>query len=104
MGQTAQKPARTSAGDSVDTLYQTTRTRVTRRCDPDGARILKQPLGPGAVERLRHERAMLARLTGVPGVLEPLEDPATPQALVFADSGGTALSALLAARGSNPVK
>ncbi|HXC60230.1 MAG TPA: diguanylate cyclase [Steroidobacteraceae bacterium] len=98
MGSTVQNLSRTIPDGPAETLYQTTRTRVTRRSAPEGVQILKQPLGPGAGDRLRHERAMLARLTGVHGVLAPVEDPLAQNSLVFADAGGVSLSTLLATR------
>jgi diguanylate cyclase (GGDEF)-like protein len=102
MGSTVQNLSRTVSDGPAETLYQTTRTRVSRRCTPEGAQILKQPLGPGAGDRLRHERAMLARLVGVAGVLTPVDDPLEQNTLVFADAGGVALSSLLAARRLEP--
>ncbi|GAA2854031.1 serine/threonine protein kinase [Actinoplanes cyaneus] len=49
-------------------LYDSERTRVTRIRAADGSgTVSKQPLGPGAPERLRTEVAALRRLTGVPG-------------------------------------
>src|SRR5262249_45088391 len=102
MGSTVQNLSRTLSDGPAETLYQTTRTRVPRRSAPEGAQILKQPLGPGASERLRHERAMLARLAGVAGVLAPIDDPLTQNVLVFADPGGVALSSLLSSRRLEP--
>ncbi|BBH68226.1 serine/threonine protein kinase [Actinoplanes sp. OR16] len=49
-------------------LYDSDRTRVTRLTAADGtALIRKQPLGPGAADRLRNEIEVLRRLDGVPG-------------------------------------
>ncbi len=102
MGSTVQNFARALPEGPADTLSLTTRTRVTRQCASDGARIVKQPVGAGAAERLRHERAMLEHLAGVPGVIAPLPEAEAPDALVFPDLGGHALSALLAARRLEP--
>ncbi|GAA2692410.1 diguanylate cyclase [Actinoplanes palleronii] len=50
-------------------LYDSERTRVARVRDNDGAWVIrKQPLGPGAAERLRNELAVLRRLDGVIGI------------------------------------
>ncbi|MEU4690327.1 diguanylate cyclase [Actinoplanes sp. NPDC023714] len=49
-------------------LYDSDRTRVTRLHAADGTPLVrKQPLGPGATERLRNEIAVLRWLAGVPG-------------------------------------
>ncbi|MFI1994770.1 diguanylate cyclase [Actinoplanes sp. NPDC020271] len=49
-------------------LYDSERTRVTRVRAADGSwTVSKQPLGPGAPERLRDELTALRRLAGVPG-------------------------------------
>ncbi|BCY10240.1 diguanylate cyclase [Actinoplanes sp. L3-i22] len=49
-------------------LYDSERTRVTRIRGADGGWLIdKQPLGPGAEERLRNELAALKRLAGVDG-------------------------------------
>ncbi|GAB7040016.1 diguanylate cyclase [Catenuloplanes sp. NPDC020197] len=49
-----------------EVLYESERTLVTRR--PTGGVVSKRLRGPGAEERARHERAMLERAAGVPGV------------------------------------
>ncbi|HKS98443.1 MAG TPA: hypothetical protein VJT31_02845, partial [Rugosimonospora sp.] len=54
----------------LEELYDSERTRVVR-VRPEGSSstvVYKQPLGPRAAERLRHERAILERLAGVAGV------------------------------------
>ncbi|OLS99470.1 hypothetical protein BJF90_08070 [Pseudonocardia sp. CNS-004] len=55
--------------------------------------IRKEPLGPDAERRLRHERAMLERLRDVAGVAQ-LEAPRYPGSIVLADVGGTSLAEL----------
>jgi hypothetical protein len=55
--------------DPADVLHETARTRVTRVFLPGRTIIRKQPLGPDAERRLRHERAMLERLRGTEGVV-----------------------------------
>lgn len=87
-----------TSDEPAETLYLTARTRVLKVRAGAGWMIHKQPLGPGAAERLRLEKAMLARLQGVPGILQPLQEDAPAHALVFADARGVALSRLLAAR------
>ncbi|MBB2940315.1 diguanylate cyclase (GGDEF)-like protein [Actinoplanes lutulentus] len=49
-------------------LYDSDRTRVVRISTADGTRLVrKQPLGPGAAERLSNELEVLRRLGGVEG-------------------------------------
>ncbi|WP_433506732.1 AAA family ATPase [Pseudonocardia halophobica] len=55
--------------------------------------IRKEPLGPDADRRLRHERAMLERLRDVGGVAQ-LEATRYPGSIVLADGGGTSLAGL----------
>ena len=75
-------------------LHESERTRVTRVFLPDRTVIRKEPLGPGAFGRLRHELAMLGRLRGVAGVAQLLEEPSYPGSIVLADVGGTSLAGL----------
>jgi predicted ATPase/signal transduction histidine kinase len=53
--------------------------------------IRKEPLGPEARARLRHEVAMLERLRGVAGIPQLLDMPVLPDSIVLADVGGTSL-------------
>ncbi|WP_436533597.1 diguanylate cyclase [Actinoplanes sp. HUAS TT8] len=56
-------------------LYDSERTRVTRIREADGSWVVsKQPLGPGADERLRNELAALQRLAGVDGTPQLVGD------------------------------
>ncbi|MEV0901480.1 diguanylate cyclase [Actinoplanes sp. NPDC049802] len=51
-----------------EVLYDSDRTRVSRVRVTDGGWVIrKQPLGPGAADRLRDEIAVLRRLAGLPG-------------------------------------
>ena len=49
--------------------------------------IRKEPLGPDAERRLRHEVAMLERLRGVAGVAQLVDEPRYPGSIVLADAG-----------------
>ena len=51
----------------VELLYETDHTRVTRLALAGRTVIRKEPLGPDADARLRHEVAILERLRGVAG-------------------------------------
>jgi hypothetical protein len=77
----------------TEVLHEGGRTRVTRLYLPGGTAIRKEPLGPDADRRLRHELAMLERLRGVPGVAQLLDAPRYPGSLVLAD-GGESLAGL----------
>jgi serine/threonine protein kinase len=77
----------------VETLHESGRTRVTRLFLPGRTVIHKQPLGPDAVERLEHERAMLERLRGLDGVAQVVDAPRYPDSIVLADVGGTSTAA-----------
>ncbi|WP_343984522.1 AAA family ATPase [Pseudonocardia aurantiaca] len=57
--------------------------------------IRKEPLGPEAQQRLRHELAILERLRGVVGVAQLLDAPRSPGSLVLADVGGTSLAGVV---------
>ncbi|MBV9822524.1 MAG: AAA family ATPase, partial [Actinobacteria bacterium] len=71
------------------------RTRVLRRRLPGGTSVIvKQFIGPGAVARRRHEREILLRLAGVPGVAH-LSDVADPDGIVLDDDGGRSLAEIV---------
>ncbi|HYZ69422.1 MAG TPA: protein kinase, partial [Mycobacterium sp.] len=83
-----ERPTRT------ETLHESDRTRVARLVFPDRTVIRKEPLGPDAQQRLRHEAAILERLQGVPGVVQLVEAPRYPEAIVLQDVGGRSLTGL----------
>ncbi|AEV83986.1 serine/threonine protein kinase [Actinoplanes sp. SE50] len=66
-------------------MYRSDRTRVVRRHSP--ALIAKQATGPGAHRRTEHERAVLTRLAGLPGVPR-LAAGQQRQTLMLIDDGG----------------
>ena len=78
----------------AELVHQSDRTRVTRLFLPGRTVIRKEPLGPDAERRLRHETAMLERLRGVEGVAQLAEAPRYPGSIVLADAGGTSLAGL----------
>jgi diguanylate cyclase (GGDEF)-like protein len=72
---------------------------VTRLYRPGGTVVRKQPLGPGANERLQHERGLLGRLAGVPGIVQVAsardDGPGGSRArgsIVLEDAGDTSLA------------
>ncbi|MFF4601125.1 AAA family ATPase [Amycolatopsis sp. NPDC001319] len=77
----------------VEVLHESDRTRVSRLFLAGRTVIRKEPLGPDAERRLRHERAMLERLRDVAGVAQ-LEAPRYPGSIVLVDVGGTGLAGL----------
>src|SRR5690242_1771507 len=78
----------------AEMVHESERTRVTRLFFPGRTVIRKEPLGPGAAGRLRHETAMLERLRGVAGVVQLAAAPRYAGSLVLADAGGTSLAGL----------
>ncbi|MBL7492679.1 diguanylate cyclase [Frankia sp. AgB1.9] len=75
-------------------LHETERTRISRLVLPTGPVIRKEPLGPDAPGRLRHEREILDRLAGLPGISQLARDgsQAPPDAILLVDVGGAPLS------------
>ena len=64
--------------DRAEVVHESARTRVTRLFLPEGTVIRKEPLGPDADRRVRHEAAVLERLAGVAGVVQLAERPPDP--------------------------
>jgi hypothetical protein len=79
-------------GARADVLYESPRCRVMRLFLPDGSVISKEPLGRDASGRLRHEVAILERLSGVAGVAQLAAVPARPGAILLVDVGGVGLA------------
>ena len=76
----------------AEVVHESARTRVSRLFPPGGTVIRKEPLGPDAERRVRHETAMLGRLRGVAGVVQLADAPQYPGSVVLADAGGTSLA------------
>src|SRR5580704_7928492 len=72
----------------AEIVHESGRTRITRLALPGGTVIRKQPLGPDAERRVRHEVAMLQRLRGVLGVAQLADDSRYPGSVMLADAGG----------------
>ena len=62
----------------AEIVHSSERTRVTRLFLPGRTVIRKEPLGPDAERRVRHEAAMLERLLGVAGVARLDRSPGLP--------------------------
>jgi signal transduction histidine kinase/predicted ATPase len=75
-------------------VHESERTRVTRVSCAGGTVVRKEPLGPDAEHRLRHEVAILERLRGVEGVVQLAEAPRYPGSIVLVDIGGRSLAGL----------
>ena len=73
-------------------VHESARTRVTRLSRADRTLIVKEPLGPDAGSRLRHETAILERLRGVTGVAQLADEPPREGSIVLADAGGSTLA------------
>jgi GAF domain-containing protein len=82
------------AGAEIEMVHESDRTRVTRLFLPGRTVIRKEPLGPDADRRVRHEAAMLERLRGVNGLAQLAEDARYPGSVVLADAGEASLAGL----------
>jgi hypothetical protein len=78
----------------AEIVHESARTRVTRLILPGRTVVRKEPLGPDAELRLRHELAILERLRGVEGVAQLVEAPRYEGSIVLADAGGSNLAGL----------
>ncbi|HEV3292908.1 MAG TPA: AAA family ATPase, partial [Streptosporangiaceae bacterium] len=78
----------------AEIVHQSGRTRITRLVVPGGTVIRKEPLGPDAERRVRHEAAILERLRGVAGVAQLAGSPRYPGSVVLADHGETNLAGM----------
>ncbi len=78
----------------ADIVHCSERTRITRLFLPGRTVIRKEPLGPDAEGRVRHEVAMLGRLRGVAGVTQLAEAPRYSGSVVLEDAGGVSLAGL----------
>jgi predicted ATPase/signal transduction histidine kinase len=76
----------------VETVRDDGRMRLVRLVFPDRTVIVKEPLGPDAGQRLRHETTMLERLRGVTGVAQLADAPWYPGSIVLADAGRISLA------------
>jgi signal transduction histidine kinase len=72
-------------------VHVSDRTRVTRLWFGNRAVVCKEPLGPDAQQRLRHEETILGRLRGVNGVAQLVDSPRDPGSIVLEDAGGSSL-------------
>src|SRR6202451_4528473 len=78
----------------ADVVHSGERTRVTRLFLPGRTVIRKEPLGPDAERRVRHEVGMLERLLGVAGVAQLAAAPRYPGSVVVAGAGGASLAGM----------
>jgi serine/threonine protein kinase len=78
----------------TEMVHESERTRITRLFLPGRTVIRKEPLGPDAERRLRHETAMLERLRGVNGLVQLAEGSRYPGSVVLADHGQVSLAGM----------
>ncbi len=78
----------------AEIVHSSERTRITRLFSQERTVIRKEPLGPDADRRLRHETAMLERLRGVTGVAQLAEVPRPPGAVMLEDAGESSLAGM----------
>jgi signal transduction histidine kinase len=76
----------------AEIVHQSGCMRVTRLVLPGGTVIRKEPLGPHAERRARHEVAVLERLRGLAWVAQLADAPQYPGSVVLADAGRTSLA------------
>jgi serine/threonine protein kinase len=95
-GVPAQRPG-TPVPAAAAEIYASERTVVHRILGPDQRTVIeKNALGPAAVKRVRHERALLERLAVVPGVPR-LVSSESDDVLLLEDLHGRPLAELIAA-------
>ncbi|CAM3369357.1 AAA family ATPase [Polaromonas hydrogenivorans] len=84
---------RSSEDAAHDVLYQSETTRIYRQSSPTAAAsvICKEPLGANALERLRHESKIIARLAGVEGVPRLAAAPHPANVMALEDCAGVPL-------------
>src|SRR3954470_16314448 len=92
MGAGGVQPGRDPPAPAEVLVHECARTRVTRLFVPGRTVIRKEPLGPDADRRLRHEMAMLQRLRDIAGIAQLVETPRYPGSVVLTDAGGTSLA------------
>ncbi|XVV15006.1 AAA family ATPase [Actinoplanes sp. CA-131856] len=73
-------------------VHESTRTRLTRLSRAGRTLIVKEPLGPDAESRLRHETAVLQRLRGAAGLAQLADEPPYEGSIVLADAGPRTLA------------
>src|ERR1700747_56241 len=91
MGSGGTLPARDPPA-RVEVVHESERTRITRLFLPGRTVIRKEPLGPDAERRVRHEAAMLERLRGVNGLAQLAGGGRDPGSVVLADAGEASLA------------
>ncbi|HEY2488524.1 MAG TPA: serine/threonine-protein kinase, partial [Streptosporangiaceae bacterium] len=78
----------------AEIVHSSGRTRVTRLFLPGRTVIRKEPLGPDADRRVRHEAAILERLRGAAGVAQLADAPRYPGSVVLQDAGAASLAGM----------
>ena len=84
--------ARPGSALRAEIVHSSERTRITRLFLPGRTVIRKEPLGPDADRRVRHEVAILERLRDVAGVAQLAEAPRYPGSVVLEDAGEASLA------------
>src|SRR6201996_9162231 len=93
MGSGGMLPARDPPA-RAEIVQESGRTRITRLFLPGRTVIRKEPLGPDANRRVRHEVAMLERLRGVNGLAQLPEEPRYLGPVVLEDAGEASLASV----------
>ena len=87
-------PSHRTRPDSPEQVRSGDRSRVSRLSLGGRVLIRKELLGADARRRLRHERAILDRLRGVPGLAQMVDAPDDPDAILMEDAGSTTLAGM----------
>jgi predicted ATPase/signal transduction histidine kinase len=93
MGSGGMLPARDPPA-RAEVVHESERTRITRLFLPGRTVIRKEPLGPDAERRVRHEVTMLGRLRGVNGLAQFADGSRYRGSVVLADYGETTLAGM----------
>jgi signal transduction histidine kinase len=78
--------------DRNEVVHASDRTRITRHPIEGRTVIRKEPLGPNARLRVRHEKAILGRLRGLGGVAQLVDGPPDPGSILLEDAGTDSLA------------
>jgi signal transduction histidine kinase len=87
-------PSHRTRSGSPEQARSGDRSRVSRLSLGGRVLIRKELLGADARRRLRHERAILDRLRGVPGLAQLVDAPDDQDAILMEDAGSTTLAGI----------
>jgi hypothetical protein len=80
---------------SDEVLHRSESARIIRRFRSGGSVVLKVALGSDAAARTRHEISILARLSGVPGVVKLAPERRSADTIALCDDAAVSLASVL---------